>query len=117
VLRRKDELARIEALDMGKPLDEAAWDIDDVAACFEFYAALAVQELGPDTGDKAEEVDVGAADFRSCVIRQPLGPVGLISPWNYPLLMATWKVAPALAAGARDAAPLRGCAIMRTLYR
>ena len=98
----KAQLAELETLDMGKPLDEALWDIDDVAACFDFYAQLVIQELGAD-GDRGEPVDVGVAEFSSKVMRQPVGVAGLISPWNYPLLMATWKVAPALAAGAFSA--------------
>lgn len=96
---RKDELAKLETLDMGKPLDEAKWDMDDVADCWEFYADLAVAELGPE-GDGREDIDVGTTEFCSGVIKQPIGTVGLITPWNYPLLMATWKLAPALAAGA-----------------
>ena len=100
------QLAELETLDMGKPLDEALWDIDDVAACFDFYAQLVVHELGAD-GDRGEPVDVGMAEFSSKVVRQPVGVAGLISPWNYPLLMATWKVAPALAAGALFSALLR----------
>uniref|UniRef100_F6GSV5 aminobutyraldehyde dehydrogenase n=1 Tax=Vitis vinifera TaxID=29760 RepID=F6GSV5_VITVI len=59
IRERKSELAKLEAIDSGKPLDETTWDIDD----------------------------------------EPVGVVGLITPWNYPLLLATWKVAPALAAG------------------
>ncbi|MED6170609.1 Aminoaldehyde dehydrogenase 2, peroxisomal [Stylosanthes scabra] len=95
VIERKDQLAKLEALDCGKPLDEAAWDIDDVAGCFEFYADLA-EKL--DSKQK-EPVSLPMETFKSYVLREPIGVVGLITPWNYPLLMATWKVAPALAAG------------------
>ena len=100
---------------MGKPLDEARWDLDDVADCFDFYAGLAVRELGPD-GRAQEAVDVGMEEFKGAVVRQPAGVVGLISPWNYPLLMATWKVVPALAAGAQ---PCGGgwCARSRVVQR
>jgi Aldehyde dehydrogenase family len=100
VREQKQRLAQLEMLDMGKPIDEAAWDLDDVADCFDYYADLAVAQLGPDDGCKAEAINVGMQEFRSKAIRQPVGVAGLISPWNYPLLMATWKVAPALAAGA-----------------
>lgn len=95
VTEKKSELAKLEAIDSGKPLDEAAWDIDDVAGCFDFYADLA-EKL--DAKQKAP-VSLPMDTFRSHVLREPIGVVGLITPWNYPLLMATWKVAPALAAG------------------
>ncbi|XP_054820592.1 aminoaldehyde dehydrogenase 2, peroxisomal [Prosopis cineraria] len=92
---RKSELAKLEAMDCGKPLEEAAWDIDDVAGCFEYYADLAE---GLDAKQKAP-VSLPMDTFKSYVLLEPIGVVGLITPWNYPLLMATWKVAPALAAG------------------
>ncbi|XP_044476242.1 betaine aldehyde dehydrogenase 1, chloroplastic [Mangifera indica] len=95
VTERKSELAKLEAIDCGKPLEEAAWDIDDVAGCFEYYADLAE---GLDAKQKAP-VSLPMQNFRSYVLQEPIGVVGLITPWNYPLLMATWKVAPALAAG------------------
>lgn len=95
LLRKKSELAKLEAIDSGKPLDEAAWDMDDVAGCFEFYADLA-EKL--DAKQKAP-VSLPMDTFRSHVLKEPIGVVGLITPWNYPMLMATWKVAPALAAG------------------
>eukprot|EP00244_Chara_vulgaris_P001460 TRINITY_DN1232_c0_g1_i3.p1 TRINITY_DN1232_c0_g1~~TRINITY_DN1232_c0_g1_i3.p1 ORF type:complete len:506 (+),score=91.76 TRINITY_DN1232_c0_g1_i3:131-1648(+) len=95
VRERKSELARWETLDCGKPIDEAEWDMDDVAGCFEYYANL-TDEL-----DKRQHVDVAVSmdTFRSYVRKEPIGVVALITPWNYPMLMATWKVAPALAAG------------------
>ncbi|KAG2679041.1 hypothetical protein I3843_11G031600 [Carya illinoinensis] len=92
---RKSELAKLEAIDSGKPLDEAAWDIDDVAGCFDYYADLAE---GLDAKQKAP-VSLPMETFKCHVLMEPIGVVGLITPWNYPLLMATWKVAPALAAG------------------
>ncbi|KAA8540871.1 hypothetical protein F0562_024991 [Nyssa sinensis] len=95
ITERKSELAKLEAIDCGKPLEEAAWDIDDVAACFEYYADLAE---GLDSKQKAP-VSLPMETFKSHVLREPIGVVGLITPWNYPLLMGTWKVAPALAAG------------------
>ena len=92
---RKPDLARLEVLDNGKPLPEADWDIADAAGCFDFYAGLA------DTLDDeaAEPITVGDPRFVSKAVREPVGVVGAIIPWNYPLLMAAWKVAPALAAG------------------
>lgn len=95
IKKKSADFAKYEAMDCGKPLDEAAWDMDDVAACFEYYAGLAVDL------DKRQDspIDVGMDDFVVKVRRDPLGVVALITPWNYPLLMAAWKVAPALAAG------------------
>ncbi|XP_020576142.1 betaine aldehyde dehydrogenase 1, chloroplastic-like [Phalaenopsis equestris] len=95
IRERTSELAKLEAIDSGKPLDETAWDLDDVASCFEYYADLA-ESL--DEKQRAP-VSVPLKTFKSYVIKEPIGVVGLITPWNYPLLMATWKVAPALAAG------------------
>ncbi|KAG1677120.1 hypothetical protein FOA52_000926 [Chlamydomonas sp. UWO 241] len=95
ITERREELARLETIDNGKPIEEAEWDVDDTAACFEYYAGLAE---GLDAKQGAR-IDVGSSDFETSIIRGPLGVVALITPWNYPLLMATWKVAPALAAG------------------
>ncbi|MEW6281956.1 MAG: aldehyde dehydrogenase family protein [Candidatus Eremiobacterota bacterium] len=92
---REGELARVEVRDNGKPLPEAAWDVGDAAGCFEFYAGLA-EELD---GRQGEPIALPDDRFRSRVYHEPVGPSGLIIPWNYPLLMAAWKVAPALAAG------------------
>ena len=93
---QRDELARLEVLDNGKPLPEALWDIDDAAGCFTMYADLA-EEL-----DGRQERPLALPDgrFSSLVRLEPVGVAGQIIPWNYPLLMAAWKVAPALAAGA-----------------
>ena len=92
---KREFLARLEVADNGKPLPEALWDIDDVAGCFNFYAGLAEDlEANPE-----ETIPLGEPRFSSSVAREPLGVVGAITPWNYPLLMVSWKVAPALAAG------------------
>eukprot|EP01025_Chloroclados_australasicus_P020577 TRINITY_DN2170_c0_g1_i1.p1 TRINITY_DN2170_c0_g1~~TRINITY_DN2170_c0_g1_i1.p1 ORF type:complete len:492 (+),score=74.67 TRINITY_DN2170_c0_g1_i1:291-1766(+) len=95
VKERKEELSQLETLDCGKPIYESRWDIDDVAGCFEFYAGLA-EKLDD---QQNEALDVGMEQFKSEVRFEALGAVALISPWNYPMLMATWKIAPALAAG------------------
>lgn len=92
---RLAEIAAIEVRDNGKPLPEAEWDVGDAAFTFDYYAGLAEAE----DSRADEEVDVGDARFRASITREPLGVVGAITPWNYPLLMAVWKVAPALAAG------------------
>uniref|UniRef100_A0A453C5H6 betaine-aldehyde dehydrogenase n=3 Tax=Aegilops tauschii subsp. strangulata TaxID=200361 RepID=A0A453C5H6_AEGTS len=88
-------LALLETVDSGKPKDEAVADMDDVAACFEFYAGLA-EALD---GKQHAPISLPMEEFKTYVLKEPIGVVGLITPWNYPLLMATWKVAPALAAG------------------
>jgi betaine-aldehyde dehydrogenase len=90
--RDKKEFARAEALDTGKRLVEAEYDIDDVVACFRYFGGIA----GTDEG---RVVDTGRADAVSQVVYEPVGVCALITPWNYPLLQASWKVAPALAAG------------------
>ncbi|MFT3731999.1 MAG: aldehyde dehydrogenase family protein [Hyphomicrobium sp.] len=92
---RKPELAEIEVRDNGKPLPEALWDIGDSAYCFNLYATYA-EELD---GRQDEIIGVPDERFRARVKYMPAGVAGLIVPWNYPLLMAAWKVAPALAAG------------------
>jgi len=95
ITQKSDELAKLEVLDNGKPFPEAQGDIEDVAGTFEFYAGLA-EDL-----DMSSQTDIPVSEPRfSCkVVREPLGVAGAIIPWNYPLLMAAWKVAPALAAG------------------
>ena len=92
---RLQELAEIEVRDNGKPLPEALWDVGDAAGCFEFYANLAEQL------DENAEKPVRLSDdrFSSIARKEPVGIAGAIIPWNFPMLMAAWKVAPALAAG------------------
>ncbi|TAU38372.1 aldehyde dehydrogenase family protein [Rhizobium leguminosarum] len=92
---RQAEIARLEVLDNGKPFPEADWDVADAAGCFDFYAGLAEQlDNNPE-----EAIVLPDARFTSKAVREPIGVAGAIIPWNYPLLMAAWKVAPALAAG------------------
>eukprot|EP00246_Nothoceros_aenigmaticus_P015186 TRINITY_DN6199_c0_g1_i1.p1 TRINITY_DN6199_c0_g1~~TRINITY_DN6199_c0_g1_i1.p1 ORF type:complete len:512 (-),score=91.32 TRINITY_DN6199_c0_g1_i1:157-1692(-) len=95
VKERKPELARLETVDCGKPIDEAEWDMDDVAGCFDYYADLAEALDQKQYAPVALPIDT----FKTYVLKEAAGVVGLITPWNYPMLMATWKVAPALAAG------------------
>jgi gamma-glutamyl-gamma-aminobutyraldehyde dehydrogenase len=87
-----EQLAVLETLDMGKPIgDVVAEDLPAVVSTIRFMA---------EGIDKIEgSVTNTDNDALHMVIREPLGVVGCISPWNYPLLMATWKIAPALAAG------------------
>ncbi|THD81359.1 aldehyde dehydrogenase family protein [Aliigemmobacter aestuarii] len=91
---RLSDLARLEVLDNGKPLPEAEWDIGDAAGCFDYYAGLAA-----DLDGEAEQIALPDARFTASAVREPVGVAAAIIPWNYPLLMAAWKVAPALAAG------------------
>lgn len=89
---RKDEFARAESLDTGKRLVESELDMDDIAACFQYYGKTAAQEAG-------RVVDAGDPAVSSRIVTEPVGVCGMITPWNYPLLQVAWKVAPALAAG------------------
>lgn len=92
---QKQAIAEIEVRDNGKPLPEALWDVGDAAYCFNLYATYA-EELDARQG---EIIGVPDDRFQSRVRYMPVGVAGLIVPWNYPLLMAAWKVAPAIAAG------------------
>jgi betaine-aldehyde dehydrogenase len=83
--------AEADTRNMGKPIVEAEFDVADAAHCFDYYAGLATKIHG-----ETLEVPDNAL---SMVLREPVGVVGQIIPWNYPLLMAAWKLAPALAAG------------------
>ncbi len=85
------DFAALETLDCGKPLREAEYDVADAANCFRYYAGLATKPHG-------QTFDVPAPS-QSFTVREPVGVCGQIVPWNYPLLMAVWKLAPALAAG------------------
>lgn len=89
---RRHEFATAESKDTGKRLVESGIDMDDIAACFTFFGKLAAQDAG-------RIVDAGSSDVVSRVVYEAVGVCGLIAPWNYPLLQASWKVAPALAAG------------------
>jgi len=84
-------LAELECRNTGKPIVEAEYDIGDVATCFEYYGGLANKVTG-----NVMPVPANALSF---TLREPVGVAGQIIPWNYPLLMAAWKLAPALAAG------------------
>jgi betaine-aldehyde dehydrogenase len=90
--RDKAELARMESLDTGKRLVESEIDIDDVTSVFHHFGRVADSDAG-------RVVDTGRNDVVSRVVHEPIGVCGLITPWNYPLLQVSWKVAPALAAG------------------
>jgi betaine-aldehyde dehydrogenase len=84
-------LSELEARNTGKPIVEAEYDIADVATCFEYYGGLATKVTG--------QVLPVPANALSFTLKEPMGVAGQIIPWNYPLMMAAWKLAPALAAG------------------
>lgn len=91
-LREKaTELAELETLNMGKPIFESEYDLADAATCFEYFGGWATKIMG--------EVNPVPDNAVSMSMKEPVGVCGLIVPWNYPLLMAAWKLAPALAAG------------------
>eukprot|EP00199_Chlamydomonas_sp_CCMP681_P000647 CAMPEP_0119108230 /NCGR_PEP_ID=MMETSP1180-20130426/13534_1 /TAXON_ID=3052 ORGANISM="Chlamydomonas cf sp, Strain CCMP681" /NCGR_SAMPLE_ID=MMETSP1180 /ASSEMBLY_ACC=CAM_ASM_000741 /LENGTH=500 /DNA_ID=CAMNT_0007093821 /DNA_START=78 /DNA_END=1580 /DNA_ORIENTATION=+ len=95
VRARQTMLAELETKDSGKTLDESNANIAEVAVTFDFYAGLA-EKL-----DTMQDLPIpsGSDDFSVTVRREALGVVGLITPWNFPLLMAAWKVPACLAAG------------------
>jgi aldehyde dehydrogenase (NAD+) len=92
VLEHADELARLETLDNGKPIFESRQvDIPMVASCFHYFAGWATKLTG-------DTVPV-APGFHTYTLREPVGVVGAIIPWNFPMIMVGWKCGPALAAG------------------
>src|SRR3989441_10788638 len=88
---RVESLARAEVLHSGKAIRDARAEVLAAAECFEYYAGAATKWLG----ETIPVTDRGL-DF---TLREPIGVVGLIVPWNFPLMIASWKVAPALAVG------------------
>ncbi|SDC41146.1 betaine-aldehyde dehydrogenase [Terribacillus halophilus] len=90
--RDKQELAHLESLDTGKTLQESLGDMDDIADVFRYYGELADKDGG-------ELVNSPVSNSISKVVHEPVGVCGQITPWNYPLLQASWKLAPALATG------------------
>ncbi len=88
-----EELATLESLDTGKTLEESRWDMADIAGIFRYYADMAEKDMAD------EPIDSPIDNTQSTLVREPVGVCGQISPWNYPLLQASWKMAPALVAG------------------
>ena len=87
-----DELARLESLDTGHPLkDSRALDVPRTAACYRYFGGMADKFQG-------ETIPVEAG-FLNYTLREPVGVVGQVVPWNFPLMFTSWKMAPALAAG------------------
>src|SRR5580704_4630660 len=92
ILHNREELALLETLDMGKPIsDSLNIDIPGSANCIRWYAEAI---------DKVyDEVAPTGRDTLALITREPMGVVGAIVPWNFPLLMAAWKIGPVLASG------------------
>jgi betaine-aldehyde dehydrogenase len=91
IRKEAPRLAELESRNVGKPIVEAEFDVNDTATCFEYYGGLATKVMG--------HVNPVPDNALSLTLREPVGVAGQIIPWNYPLLMAAWKLAPALAAG------------------
>jgi acyl-CoA reductase-like NAD-dependent aldehyde dehydrogenase len=91
VSEQRESLAELEVRDCGKPIGDALGDIDEVAFMFEYYAGWATKIAG--------DIPPVGPDAMSLIVKEPVGVCGLIVPWNYPMLMAAQKVAPALATG------------------
>src|SRR5699024_126529 len=90
--RDREELAELESLDTGKTVEESLGDMDDIAGVFRYFAEMADKDGG-------EIIESPIPHSTSKVVHEPVGVCGQITPWNYPLLQASWKLAPALAAG------------------
>ena len=90
--RDTEDVARMESLDTGKRLVESRYDVADVVSVFRHFGRVAAEDSG-------RVVDTGNPDVVSRIVHEPIGVCGLITPWNYPLLQVSWKVAPCLAAG------------------
>ncbi len=90
--RDVERIALLESADTGKRLVEARYDLADVISVFRYYASLGLIE-------HERVVQIGDARIDSRIVSEPVGVAALIGPWNYPLLQASWKVAPALVAG------------------
>ncbi len=91
IREQRESLAQLESRNVGKPIRDARDEVDLAADCFEYYAG-AINKVGGHT------VPVAAAG--TCLtFREPVGVCGLIAPWNFPIAITAWKVAPALAMG------------------
>ncbi|SDY33164.1 aldehyde dehydrogenase family protein [Pseudomonas salomonii] len=95
VSKQREQLMQLQSSNNGKPLFEAGIDVDDVIATFEYYAGICdAMDAGQDS-----PVALPGDDFSARLRREPCGVVGLIVPWNFPMVTTAWKLAPALAAG------------------
>jgi acyl-CoA reductase-like NAD-dependent aldehyde dehydrogenase len=92
IAERANDLQLLEVRDNGKPLSTAKGELGAIVDCFEFYAGAATKNYG-------SSLPAPMPAYLAYTVREPVGVVGAIVPWNFPLLLASWKVAPALAAG------------------
>lgn len=92
LIARKDELGTLLSREEGKPLAEGIGEVGRAGQFFHYFAAEVLRQMGEHTPSVRPGVDVD-------VSREPLGVVGLITPWNFPIAIAAWKIAPALAFG------------------
>ncbi|MEV0320160.1 aldehyde dehydrogenase family protein [Streptomyces sp. NPDC050658] len=93
LVRDREKIGLLESRDAGKTVEEGRVDVDCVADAFRYFADLVIGE------GAGRVVDAGSDDIHSVVVHEPIGVCTMITPWNYPLLQASWKIAPALAAG------------------
>ncbi len=91
IRERVEEIATLEARNAGKPIGDARWEVNAAADVFEYYAGAANKIFGETVPVQDSGIDL--------VLREPVGVCALIVPWNFPLLITTWKTAPALACG------------------
>ncbi len=87
-----NDLAKLLASEVGKPVSEAGMEVALVAEVFDYYAGMALNVKGQVISNYVD-------DALGLVLKEPVGVVGIITPWNFPMLLATWKIAPALAVG------------------
>src|SRR3990172_2183904 len=87
-----NDLARLLASEVGKPLGEASLEVVMTADVFDYYSGLALDIKG-------QVVSNYVSDALGLILKEPVGVIGIITPWNFPMLLATWKLAPALAVG------------------
>ncbi len=92
ILARRQELGKLLAREEGKTLPEAIGEVTRAGHIFKFFAGEALRI----TGDMIDSVRPGV---EACVVREPLGVIGIITPWNFPIAIPAWKIAPALAYG------------------
>ncbi len=91
IKKNSEELAQLESRNVGKPITGARGEVIGASLVFDYYAGAANKLFGQTIPVSKPGIDL--------TLREPIGVVGLIVPWNFPILMASWKVAPALAAG------------------
>jgi aldehyde dehydrogenase (NAD+) len=92
LIARKEELGRLLSREEGKPLNEGIGEVNRSGQFFHYYAAEVLRQMGETAASVRPGIDIE-------VVREPVGVVGIITPWNFPMATAAWKIAPALAFG------------------